>query len=96
MSNILEITDLHATIGDTPILKGINLTIKEGEIHAIMGKNGSGKSTLAKIIAGHEAYKVTDGDIATGCSYNLKHTLKMTNTSSFDKELLNTKWSNGS
>ena len=63
MSNILEITDLHATIGDTPILKGINLTIKEGEIHAIMGKNGSGKSTLAKIIAGHEAYKVTDGDI---------------------------------
>jgi len=63
MSNILEITDLHATIGDTPILKGINLTIKEGEIHAIMGKNGSGKSTLAKIIAGHEAYKITDGDI---------------------------------
>lgn len=63
MSNILEIINLHATVGETPILKGINLTIKKGEIHALMGKNGSGKSTLAKIIAGHEAYKITDGDI---------------------------------
>jgi Fe-S cluster assembly ATP-binding protein len=63
MSSILEIINLQATIGDIPILKGINLTIKAGEIHAIMGKNGSGKSTLAKIIAGHEAYKITGGDI---------------------------------
>jgi Fe-S cluster assembly ATP-binding protein len=63
MNSLIEIRDLQATIGDTLILKGINLTIKAGEIHAIMGKNGSGKSTLAKIIAGHEAYKVTGGDI---------------------------------
>jgi Fe-S cluster assembly ATP-binding protein len=63
MNSILEIINLQATIGDTAILKGINLTIKAGEIHAIMGKNGSGKSTLAKLIAGHEAYKITGGDI---------------------------------
>lgn len=63
MGNILEIKNLEATVGETPILKGINLNIKPGEIHAIMGKNGSGKSTLAKIIAGHEAYKITGGDI---------------------------------
>lgn len=63
MGNILEIKNLHATVGETPILKGINLVINPGEIHAIMGKNGSGKSTLAKIIAGHEAYKITGGDI---------------------------------
>jgi Fe-S cluster assembly ATP-binding protein len=63
MSTILELQNLQATVGETPILKGINLKFKAGEIHAIMGKNGSGKSTLAKIIAGHEAYKVTSGDI---------------------------------
>jgi Fe-S cluster assembly ATP-binding protein len=63
MSTLLEIKNLHANIGNTKILKGINISIKSGEIHAIMGKNGSGKSTLAKIIAGHPSYTVTDGDI---------------------------------
>lgn len=60
---VLEIKNLHATIGTVSILKGINLTVNPGEIHAIMGRNGSGKSTLAKVIAGHPAYTITDGDI---------------------------------
>jgi Fe-S cluster assembly ATP-binding protein len=63
MQTILEIKDLTASIGDVQILNGINLTIKEGEIHAIMGKNGSGKSTLAKIVAGHKSYTILGGDI---------------------------------
>ena len=50
---MLEIRDLHAAIGGKEILKGINLTVNKGEIHAIMGPNGSGKSTLAKVLAGH-------------------------------------------
>ena len=62
-SIVLEIKNLHANIGDTPILKGINLIVNYGEIHAIMGKNGSGKSTLAKVIAGHPSYTVTGGDV---------------------------------
>lgn len=60
---MLEIINLHATIEGTPILKGVDLCIQKGEIHAIMGPNGAGKSTLAKIIAGHPAYEVTEGDI---------------------------------
>jgi Fe-S cluster assembly ATP-binding protein len=60
---LLEIKGLKANIGNKQIIKGLDLILREGEIHAIMGKNGSGKSTLAKIIAGHPAYNITDGDI---------------------------------
>lgn len=63
MSNDLVIKDLHANVGDTPILKGINLTVRQGTIHAIMGPNGSGKSTLAYSIAGHPGYEVTAGEV---------------------------------
>ncbi|HEX8502728.1 MAG TPA: Fe-S cluster assembly ATPase SufC [Pyrinomonadaceae bacterium] len=60
---MLEIRDLHATVEGKEILRGINLTVNRGEIHAIMGPNGSGKSTLAKILAGHPAYVVTRGEV---------------------------------
>jgi Fe-S cluster assembly ATP-binding protein len=61
---MLSIKNLHASIGDKEILKGINLEVKAGEIHAIMGPNGAGKSTLASIIAGNENYEVTEGKIS--------------------------------
>ncbi len=60
---MLKITNLHASVNNTEILKGINLEIKAGEVHAIMGPNGSGKSTLAAVIAGNEVYEVDNGDI---------------------------------
>lgn len=63
MNQMLEIKDLHAGINDKEILKGINLTVKAGEIHAIMGPNGSGKSTLSSVMVGNPAFEVTKGSI---------------------------------
>ena len=63
MANVLEIKDLHVSVGEKEILKGINLVVNEGEIHAIMGPNGNGKSTLLQTIMGNPNYKVTSGSI---------------------------------
>ena len=60
---MLEIKNLHAKVGDKEILKGVNLTIGDGEIHALMGTNGAGKSTLSNVIVGNPAYEVTEGSI---------------------------------
>lgn len=60
---MLKIENLHASIGDKEILKGINLTVGKGEVHAIMGPNGSGKSTLSSVLVGHPAYEVTEGSV---------------------------------
>ena len=71
---MLEINNLHATVGGKEIIKGLSLTIREGEVHALMGRNGAGKSTLSAVLAGHPAYTVTQGTIR----FNGKDLLSMT------------------
>src|SRR5262249_24502140 len=63
MGAALEIRNLHVSVEDKPILRGVNLTVKQGEVHALMGPNGSGKSPLSNAILGHPAYQVTAGQI---------------------------------
>ena len=70
---MLKITNLHANVAGKPILKGLNLDLKAGEIHAIMGPNGAGKSTLGNVLAGREGYEVTQGEVL----FNGKNLLEM-------------------
>ena len=71
---MLEIKELHASINGREILKGINLTVRDGEVHALMGQNGAGKSTLSNVLVGHPAYQVTHGTI----TFNGKDLLALT------------------
>ena len=77
MANLLEIKNLHVSVDDKPVLKGLDLVIQPGEVHAIMGPNGSGKSTLSKVIAGHPSYQVTEGSIRYEVNFQMRDLLAM-------------------
>ena len=76
--NMLEVKNLKAKVDEKEILKGLNLTVKPGEVHAIMGPNGAGKSTLSKILAGHPAYEVTAGEIKYDINFQMQNLLELT------------------
>lgn len=74
---LLEILDLHVNVGDKPVLKGLNLIVRPGEVHAIMGPNGSGKSTLSKVLAGHPDYEVVSGSVKYEINFEMKNLLEL-------------------